>query len=89
MDIRIQRLPPSIRRLPLAQRREALQRIANHALHSRNICPIGQFVAGNIEVTVGIYRHTEGGYWYVSNNFPGAREEEYAAIVAAEIAHTQ
>lgn len=85
MDLRIQSLPPSVRRLPFAKRQEALQLIANRALHRRGICPIGVFWAGNQEVTVGVYRHRQG-YWYISNNFSGEREDQYAEIVAEEIA---
>ena len=74
--MRIPSLPGCVRTLPFNQRQEAMQRAVNAELHSRNICPIMQFWAGNRDDTVGVYRDERGRFWYTSAN--GEQDEDRA-----------
>ena len=66
MSKRLQQLPPSVKRLPFAERQLALQQIVNSRLHRQNICPIAEYVAGPRAPRVGVYYDAKNRYWYLS-----------------------
>lgn len=65
--MRIARLPESVKQLPATERIAALQAIVNEALHRRNICPRGQYVAGPSASRVAVVKKNRA--YFAESNF--------------------
>jgi len=73
-------LPERIKRLPFAERQQALQDISNEALHSKGICPLGEYVAGPRSWRVRVWRPSR--HWEVTALFEDETYLEQIAVKA-------
>lgn len=79
--MRLERIPYHIKKTPWKERKESLQGAVNEILNKRNICPVGEYVAG--PRTFIIHVAHQHGHWHIFNNWN--EDERHLQWVAEEL----